>query len=223
MGGFIEDEGKTSAYLSTDLKNSLHGQLSRVSADLSGLDINGKVISEMKKRVGGDYIVGDIMNNDIFQRVDSEFDVILLLDVIEHLDDFRSALGNIANMLRPGGKLAISTANAYCLDSIIKMLFGYESVHEEHTCYFSYLTIKRLLEMNGYYLENFHFTIQNRRPRGTIANRIGFSTMRLLSRAMPQFAQGIFAVASRNHRDAGGDFAPVEGDPDGARKVHLPG
>ena len=90
--------------------------------------------------------------------------------------------------------LIITTANAYNIEAILKYVFRYESVHEEHTCYFSYMTMKRLLAMNDLKLTNFGYTIQTR-SGGGLASRIGYLALRIIAAIMPHFAQGILVHA----------------------------
>ena len=75
------------------------------------------------------------------------------------------------------------------------MVFGYETCHDEHTCYFSYLTIKRLLAMNLFDLVDFSFVIRKRSRFGSMFSRVSYYTMIVLVKVFPQFSQGLFVVA----------------------------
>ena len=119
----------------------------------------------------------------------------LFTEVIEHLDCFRDALGNIRGLLSPGGALLITTVNAYAFERIGKMLFRYESVHDEHTAYFSYLTMKRLLAMNGFEITEFYFYNQARDAFDSFFERFGYYVMIAISKVLPQYSEGIFVVA----------------------------
>jgi SAM-dependent methyltransferase len=48
---------------------------------------------------------------------DQSFDLVVLTEVIEHLENHRSALGEVARVLRPGGHLILTTPNIMRLDS----------------------------------------------------------------------------------------------------------
>lgn len=197
MGGFINDPAMTEQYIQTDLlANSMHGQLSKTAASLTGLDINPTTIEAMKKHVPGEYILGSILDPSLPEQIQDRYDLVLFLDVIEHLDDFRTALTNVSQLLAPGGQILITTCNAYCFDSILKMFCRYESCHEEHTSYFSFLTIKRLLEMNQLTLNDFAYTLEERTGYSSLSERIGYNLMKLIARFFPQFAQGIWVLAS---------------------------
>ena len=48
---------------------------------------------------------------------DESFDLVVLTEVIEHLENHRAALGEVARVLRPGGHLILTTPNIMRLDS----------------------------------------------------------------------------------------------------------
>jgi SAM-dependent methyltransferase len=195
MGGFVDDREVTARYISTDLTVSVHGRLAGVASSLTGLDINREMIESMQKTVPGDYVVADITESGLPEKLKRKFEVVLFPEVIEHLDCYRAALRNIRGLLTADGTLVITTVNAYCLESIIKMLFRYESVHEEHTSYFSYRTMKRLLAMNGFMIKQFSFTIERRTSFSSIFERVGYYTMLAATAVLPQYAEGLLFVA----------------------------
>ncbi len=195
MGGYLENDSGTQSYLASDLSKSMHGYLSRTASRLTGLDPNPQAVETMRQIIPGEYVVGDITDPQATAPLKHRFDAVLLLDVIEHLDNFRSTLQNIRPLLNEDGRLVITTANAYCFESMLKMLLRYEAVHEEHTCYFSYLTMKRLLAMNGFEIDTFCFYSEGeRRPVGAFG-WLGYLSLKLVTLFFPQYAEGIFVVA----------------------------
>lgn len=195
MGGHIDDEIVTGDFIKHGLQDSLHYRLNITCKSLVGVDINETMIREMSKVVEGTYFVADITDNATSDSINRSFDMILFLDVIEHLDCFRGALENCRRMLRDGGVLVITAPNAYSFESGIKMLFGYESTHPEHTCYFSYMTIARLMRMNGFRVDEFYFTLQTINSYDSFFQRFGYGAMSVACYFMPQFASGILVVA----------------------------
>lgn len=73
-----------------------------------GFDITDTFFPMLRQRFPGfDYVRGDITAD----RVASEFDVVLMIDVIEHIvteAKFRSARANVAAMVAQGGVLALA-------------------------------------------------------------------------------------------------------------------
>jgi 2-polyprenyl-3-methyl-5-hydroxy-6-metoxy-1,4-benzoquinol methylase len=196
LGGHMSDAGKTDDYLKTSLEKTLHGQLVKVAGTIDGLDINERMISVASAQFPGKYYLADLTDEQLSHRIDKRYDAIVLGDVIEHLDAFRPALQNLKKLLKPDGILIISTANAYCIDAIIKMLFRYESVHEEHTAYFSYKTMSRLLAMNGYAIRQFFYYTHNRKQFDSLPHYIGVKFKGLFTRIFPQYEMGILFVAT---------------------------
>ena len=193
MGGFIDDPDKTSG-LATVIERTLHAMVHEVAREITGVDVNPQALAIMSKAVPGCYVEADITGFDAAKKIGGLYELILFGEVIEHLDCFRDALGNLRTLLSHDGLLVITTVNAYNAEAILKHLFRYESVHEEHTCYFSYLTMKRLLEMNDFVMFDFKYCFQTRYG-GSLANRIGYHAMRGIAALLPQFAQGIIVHA----------------------------
>jgi SAM-dependent methyltransferase len=55
---------------------------------------------------------------------DAGFDVVLLIEVIEHLENHRLALGELARILKPGGVLILTTPNIMRLNSRFHFFFS---------------------------------------------------------------------------------------------------
>jgi SAM-dependent methyltransferase len=68
---------------------------------------------------------------DLLQRLpyeDESFDVILLIEVIEHLENHRIALGELARLLKSGGVLIVTTPNIMRLNS--RLHFFWSGYHK---------------------------------------------------------------------------------------------
>ena len=194
MGGFLDDETMTKRFIAGDLRQSAHGRIADSAKSVAGIDLNPETIEAMKQAVPGEYFVGDISDPAIAQIVGKQFDVVLFADVIEHLDDFRSALRTIRHLLKPEGTLVITTVNAFAFEPFFKMLLRYESVHSEHTSYFSYRTLCRLLAMNGFEVVDFSWAYEARSGFSSAAERFAYFLSRVVTRFMPQFSQDVIAV-----------------------------
>jgi SAM-dependent methyltransferase len=196
MGGFIEDDSVTEKELAHPA-DSLHYELSQVAASLTGIDINPLAVGMMRRAVPGRYIVGDIMETSLSDEFrDDPFEVIVFGDVIEHLDNFGIALRNLRRMLAPDGEIIITTANAFSFTAFIKMLFRYDVTHEEHTCFFSYRTLRRTLEMNGLRVVEFMFYTHKRGSRfDSWMHRIDHHVGNVVATMLPQLAKGLVVIA----------------------------
>lgn len=83
------------------------------------------------------------------QFADGTFDAVVLLEVIEHVGDFHRVLEEARRVLRPQGRLVLSTPN---IDSLTRRLIGgrWRIVTEEHLWYFSPRTLTQLLRAHGF-------------------------------------------------------------------------
>lgn len=79
---------------------------------------------------------------------DGSFDVIFMTDVLEHLSDPRSVLGEIQRILKPGGYLFIITPNS---DSVTRKILGknWFQYKYEHVTYFNRRSLESLLMPAG--------------------------------------------------------------------------
>lgn len=77
------------------------------------------------------------------------FDLIFAGDLIEHLSNPGLFLQTAKTHLKPGGRIILTTPNAFNLFTIAGKLMHFEPVvNPDHTCYFNYKTIRVLLEKN---------------------------------------------------------------------------
>ncbi len=195
MGGYVDDPGETRFWVENLLPHSVHLRAAGVAKELVGLDINPGAIEAMREAVPGEYIRGDITSADLHPELEGRFELVVFGEILEHLDDFRRAFSNIRHYLGEDGRVVVSTINAFGAEPIVKMLFRYEDVHDEHTAWFSRRTLERLLEMNRFEIEEFSFCNQRRTIFPNLPNRVLWFFHRAFGRLFPQFSQGILAVA----------------------------
>ena len=76
--------------------------------DVSGVELNADHASEARSRTnGGPIVCGEFMT----ESFDRQFDVIAMLDLIEHLPDPLAALRRSYELLKPGGYVVVYTPN----------------------------------------------------------------------------------------------------------------
>ncbi len=88
----------------------------------------------------------------------TKFDVILALDLIEHLPNPGLFLTACRNHLKPGGKVIISTPNCFNLFNLTEKITKTEpTVNGDHTCYFNSRTLKTLAKKSGLELKHIDY------------------------------------------------------------------
>ncbi|MBI5405870.1 class I SAM-dependent methyltransferase [Candidatus Kaiserbacteria bacterium] len=90
--------------------------------------------------------------------LNKRFDVIFAGDLIEHLSNPGLFLAHAKQHLAPGGRLILSTPNAFNLFNIAeKFSKGEPTVNADHTCYFNEKTLRQSLRKNGWRVERIDF------------------------------------------------------------------
>jgi 2-polyprenyl-3-methyl-5-hydroxy-6-metoxy-1,4-benzoquinol methylase len=150
VGPAVLDVGCASRYGKPDWG---HGLLAEVVPELVGIDINETTVREMRAQ-GFDAHLADAQD---FQ-LDRRFDTVFAGELIEHLDDFHGFLQSVRRHLRPGGRLVLTTPNAFYVGGFIYRWGGHGQVHPEHTCWFCEDTLRALLDRNGFSKVDISFT-----------------------------------------------------------------
>lgn len=81
--------------------------LESVGYRAAGLDVSPRILARLD-RPGRDLIEADLSLTTADWDAREEFDAVLALDVIEHLDDDRGAVATLAGLVAPGGALLLS-------------------------------------------------------------------------------------------------------------------
>ncbi len=140
----------------------LHQKISNIAGFCTGIDLDKPMIDRLRDFYGfKNLIVGNAEN--LTELGLGKFDVILAGEVIEHLNNPGLFFNGCRQLLKSNGVLLITTTNAYCFRRFIRIPAGYESIHPDHTYYFSHPTLENLagrfgfiaVSKHGYSLENF--------------------------------------------------------------------
>ena len=77
----------------------------------TGIDLSGKAIDIAKRRgLSANFIAGDFSQT---QFPAGHFDVVVLVETIAYVEDQRAFLEKIANYMKPGGYLILTTVNTF--------------------------------------------------------------------------------------------------------------
>jgi len=104
------------------------------------------------------------------------FDVVTLWDVLEHLADPHAAVAEVARLLRPGGRVLLSTGDVGSLLARVSGRRWHLYTLPEHLYFFSRRSLRRLLEDHGLRVERLsadasHYTL------GYLAERLRKSVL----------------------------------------------
>lgn len=107
--------------------------------------------TKCKERYGLDKLLGDEIEGSL-DFPDNYFDYVTMLAVIEHLSQPEKLIREIWRVLKPNGKLIITTPKMIA-EFFIK--FYYPNIKKEHKYYFDLFRIKRIFG-NGFKLCGYH-------------------------------------------------------------------
>lgn len=85
------------------------------------------------------------------QDPSSQFDLVILWNVIEHLRQPWSELQEIRELLRPGGRLLVSTMNIRCLRALVERTRWESYENPTHLYYFDRASLERVLRCGGFH------------------------------------------------------------------------
>lgn len=110
--------GGVTGYLPHHRDIWLHDRLQRVARQLVGVDIDETAI-----RYAAAHGVNIGNENCESMQLGQTFDLIVMSDVIEHVNAPVTAIGNLLRHLSPGGVLVVTTPNATAGNIIVRSLF----------------------------------------------------------------------------------------------------
>ncbi len=147
----------------------LHQKLDLVSEELYGVDINVEGIKFLSDKGFKNLYAIDLCAEQQREQIKHvKFDIIILSEVIEHLNNPGQMLESIKTLMKAETKLMVSVPNAFSAENIWHMMNNTEFVHPDHNYYFSHVTFKNLLQKCGLettenYLYSFNkYAFQNR-------------------------------------------------------------
>lgn len=124
--------GGVEHYLPMQRDSWLHHRLGVVAADLVGIDIDADSVAFAAQH-GVDLLVADCETSSFAQK----FELIVMSDVIEHVDSPLRAIENLAKHLTPSGRLLITTPNPNHYGLVLRAWLGRRAgVYYDHVCEF---------------------------------------------------------------------------------------
>lgn len=122
--------------------NWLHRKIREVSASCVGVDYLADDVERLRL-LGYDIVAGDVLRDD----PPGTFEVVVLGDLIEHVENPLRLLEYAAAALKPGGKVVVTTPNATYLGQFVTVLARRRpAINPEHVMIFDPFTFRNLIE-----------------------------------------------------------------------------
>jgi 2-polyprenyl-3-methyl-5-hydroxy-6-metoxy-1,4-benzoquinol methylase len=145
----------------------------------SGIELMSEAAKIAKERI--DYVISGnvetLINEKKFHDLDKrKYDLILILDVIEHLYDPWGLLNFLRDWLSPDGIIVMSIPNAgniYVVNKLVRDRFLYDEgglLDKTHIRFFTLRTIQHLVETTKYEILNTYFKRGNMDTKSKILN-----------------------------------------------------
>ncbi|KAA8981916.1 methyltransferase domain-containing protein [Halospina sp. K52047b] len=129
----------------------LHGNLCNVASSIVGIDYLTEDIGRLQTKYGYEVLLGDVMNLDNV-NTDKTFDVIVCGELIEHIENPGLMLSGIKRFCHSKSIVVFTTPNPWWLRRC-NLFFAQREQYKlnpEHVMYYSYWTLKALMERMGY-------------------------------------------------------------------------
>jgi predicted TPR repeat methyltransferase len=139
----------------------LHLRLLGVAAELWGVDADADGLEALANRGVSRLIQADVEHLERAE-LPGPFEVIVAGEIIEHLSNPGLFLDGVARCMNAESRLLLTSINAYCgMRAVQYALRGRggraEPVHPDHVAYYSYATIRHLLDHHGFRVDGFWF------------------------------------------------------------------
>lgn len=144
-----------------DNNSLLHLELGEIAGELWGFDFDQAGLDILAAK-GVDKLYRADLEKLEDVNIAETFDVIVAGEMVEHLNNPGLFLTGIQRFMNAETKLIITTVNAYCAFRMLHYgLRGKggvaEPVHPDHVAYYSYSTLKLLVERAGLIVDRFAF------------------------------------------------------------------
>ncbi|MEO8111165.1 MAG: class I SAM-dependent methyltransferase [Ginsengibacter sp.] len=126
--------------------------------DIIGLDISMDAVKRAENQFGAHYVCGDVYQYALDNP--AAFDLVILTEVIEHLPDPVNFCDALINLLKPGGKLIITTPNK---SAFPQHEYWNTELPPVHLTWFSEDSFKMISKQKNLGLSFFDFTNFNKK------------------------------------------------------------
>ena len=175
----------------------LHTRLNETARELYGFDFDQEGIEALASSGFTNLYQADLQNLSAVE-LEKQFEVIIAGEMIEHLNNPGLFLEGIKRFMNGNSRLVLTTINAYAgMRFFVYGLRGKggiaEPVHPDHVAYYSYSTLKLLIERHGFQIDEFMFYdigLEHRPHNGRLRNFINDVCVRIA----PQWADGVIAI-----------------------------
>jgi len=165
-----------------------HARLAQTANVLMGLDLDGDEI-QVAAGLGYDIHMGNCETTNL----GAVFDLIVLADVLEHVDSPAQALANMMSHLRPGGKIVLTTPNATFFGNVINALLRRgPHIYWDHMNLYVPENIQALCDRHGWTLVQTH--LYSMTDRRTLSLRLKSALIHFVGMLFPRLHSAFLCI-----------------------------
>lgn len=128
-------------------KTWFHRKLRESFSDVTGFDIDGDLVDQIRAETSYDKLYCDDITNPKLDY--GKFNIVHLGDVIEHVDERASMMSGLRNVLEPNGYLLVSTPNPQSYSFLLDVLQQRVAIpNSDHTAWLCPATMWELCIRN---------------------------------------------------------------------------
>lgn len=184
----------------------LHSTLAGVASELVGLDIDQEGVAAACGAGYESYCV-DCRDPEVVAALGlAPADVVVIGELIEHLDDPGSMLEAVKPLVAADGVIVVTTPNGHGLFNVCAAIAGRELNHPDHVALYSWYTLSNLLARHGWRTVDTAVYVPTLKSTGTgaaqqmlaVGAQMVLGAERLAARfGRPYLADGLILTATR--------------------------
>lgn len=179
----------------------VHYEVLKTASQIHGIDLNKESIDYLHKKYGMNNLFEyDITSSEKPDYLLDTYDIVIIPEILEHIENVKDFLLGVKKFLNEKSLLIISVPNVHRLNNFLTVLRGYEMVNPDHVNYYSYMTLKGLLEKLEFSINEWYIYIYgvSHRPFLKYGVRWFQSIVKsILIEITPWFGDGIVVVAKK--------------------------
>ncbi len=172
----------------------MHNLIKNVCISIDGVDIDKEGINILNSKGYSVYLAEDL------RSLNKKYDIVLMSDVIEHVNDPVAFLSFYSKFLNESGRMVITTPNAHGIRNFTSIILRNDyALNTEHTFWLCPKTMAEIvnraaLRFADFYWLNEYFTIKE--VKG-IKNKVTYVSNSLLRRIRTNFNANFMFIVSK--------------------------